>query len=124
VSSNLISIRKDVVAQLAEQCLILTSSVNFSEPVASKRVFKRYQEKMNEQGEADQAYCFILLCDSRSTASWDEEKFEVGSSKFEIHSRDFLMIVVRMAMSSLASLVIGSNRSFGTTSETDNSRSQ
>ena len=65
-----------------------------------------------------------LLCDSRSTASWDGGKFEVGSLKFEIHSRDFLMIVVNIAMSSLASLVSGSNRSFGTTSETDNRRSQ
>ena len=55
MSSNLISIRKDAVAQLAEQCLILTSSVNFNEPPASKRVFKRNQEKMNEQGEADLA---------------------------------------------------------------------
>jgi hypothetical protein len=52
------------------------------------------------------------------------EKFEVGSSKFEIHSRDFLMIVAEMAISSLASLVSGANRSFGTTSETDNRRRQ
>ncbi len=55
-----------------------------------------------------------------------QRKFEVGSSKFESgrYSRDFLMIVVNIAMSSLASVVSGSNRSFGTTSETDNSRNQ
>ena len=88
------------------------------------RVLSRNQTIKNEQGEADQASCFILLCDSRSTASWDGGKFEVGSSKFEIHSRDFLMIVVKIAISSLASMVSGSNRSFGMTSETANSRSQ
>ncbi len=44
MSSSLISVCKDAVAQLVEQCLILTSSVNFSELLASKRVFKRKQE--------------------------------------------------------------------------------
>ena len=97
--------------------------MNFSHPSGSLNAIKK---QMNEQGEVDQAKCFILLCDSRSTASWDDGsgKWEVGSSKFESHSRDFLMMVVRIAISSLASLVSGSNRSLGTTSETDNSRSQ
>jgi hypothetical protein len=47
VSSNLINACKDAVAQLEEQCLIFTSSVNFSELLESKWVFKR-NHKTNE----------------------------------------------------------------------------
>lgn len=69
MSSSLIGVLKDVVAQLVEQYLIYTSSVNFCELLAAKRVIIRSQGA--NKGEADEAKCFILLCDSGSTASWD-----------------------------------------------------
>ncbi|MFM7928174.1 MAG: hypothetical protein ACKO9Q_10720 [Pirellula sp.] len=43
MSSNLISICKDAVAQLEKQPLILNSSVDFSELLACMRVFKSNQ---------------------------------------------------------------------------------
>ncbi len=68
------------------------------------------------------------MLDSALRFSFDcqlgRRNFEVGSSKFESHSRDFLMIVVRMAMSSLASAINGSNRSLVITSDAASSLSQ
>jgi hypothetical protein len=50
VSSNLISVFEDAVAQLVEQCLIFPSSVNFRDHLASKRVTKHNKTDEGTRG--------------------------------------------------------------------------